>query len=345
MGELAAKLSERVNGLRASKTVNGAETTYQYVGDQLLYENRNGTDIYYYYDSYGTPTAIRYYKADGTSYRFFLATNSLGDVIGLYNANGTLAVKYEYDAWGNIISTTDADGDVLNSLSQEWSDINPFRYRGYYYDAETELYYLQSRYYDAEVGRFINQDSYVSTGTGLLGYNMFAYCDNNPVNGWDPTGEAMFECCPHGDCYYCKEKEKDPLDIVIEFIDVLFSSLKGEAAIGLGFGTSGKIEGVVGYDVRLSLELLELVVTPAGYEYYLTLYAGVVFSYAGFEYGFEIHDKLSWTSFEFEPIHNGVVCRPTTEIGLEISAYDKVGARIAIYLDAEEAIPQLIDLL
>ena len=131
-------------------------------------------------------------QADGTSYRFFLATNQLGDVIGLYNANGTLAVKYEYDAWGNILSTTDADGDALNSLSQEWSDINPFRYRGYYWDAETGLYYLQSRYYDAEMGRFINQDSYVSTGTGLLGYNMFAYCDNNPVNGWDPTG-ALFE--------------------------------------------------------------------------------------------------------------------------------------------------------
>lgn len=124
---------------------------------------------------------------------FYLATNQQGDIIGIYNASGNMVVKYEYDAWGNIISTTDANGSALNSLSQKWSDINPFRYRGYYYDAETDLYYLQSRYYDAEVGRFINQDCYISTGTGLLGFNMFAYCDNNPVNFCDPTGEKFEE--------------------------------------------------------------------------------------------------------------------------------------------------------
>ena len=66
--------------------------------------------------------------------------------------------------------------------------MNPFRYRGYYYDTETGLYYLQSRYYDPEIGRFINADGLVSTGQGVLGNNMFAYCENNWVNFSDPSG-------------------------------------------------------------------------------------------------------------------------------------------------------------
>ena len=68
---------------------------------------------------------------------------------------------------------------------------NPFRYRGYYYDIDTGFYYLQSRYYDPEVGRFLNADGYVSTGQGNLSANMFAYCENNPVNCFDPDGRMI----------------------------------------------------------------------------------------------------------------------------------------------------------
>ncbi|MBQ9886563.1 MAG: RHS repeat-associated core domain-containing protein, partial [Lachnospiraceae bacterium] len=66
--------------------------------------------------------------------------------------------------------------------------INPFRYRGYYWDEESWLYYLNSRYYDAVTGRFLNADNCVSTGGGVLGYNMFAYCNNNPVMLSDGAG-------------------------------------------------------------------------------------------------------------------------------------------------------------
>ena len=102
-----------------------------------------------------------------------------GDVVKLIKADGTVAASYTYDPWGKILTST---GDLAN--------INPLRYRGYYYDTETGLYYLQSRYYDPEIGRFINADSYASTdATGLLSTNMFAYCENDPVNGSDPNGE------------------------------------------------------------------------------------------------------------------------------------------------------------
>ncbi len=91
-----------------------------------------------------------------------------------------MLATYEYDAWGKLISS-----------SGSLAEINPLRYRGYYYDTETGFYYLQSRYYDPVVSRFINADSYASTGTGLLSYNMFAYCGNNPVNNSDPSGNAF----------------------------------------------------------------------------------------------------------------------------------------------------------
>lgn len=71
------------------------------------------------------------------------------------------------------------------------AEINPIRYRSYYYDTETGYYYLQSRYYDPNVGRFISADSYVSTGQGILGHNMYAYCQNNPVMYYDDTGHAI----------------------------------------------------------------------------------------------------------------------------------------------------------
>ncbi len=92
-------------------------------------------------------------------------------------------MEYTYDAWGNILSIT---GSLANSIGK----LNPLRYRGYVYDNETGLYYLQSRYYDPELGRFISADGFTSTGQGFIGNNMFAYCGNNPVISADFTGHS-----------------------------------------------------------------------------------------------------------------------------------------------------------
>ena len=102
-------------------------------------------------------------------------------MVAIIDADGNAKVQYTYDAWGTILSISGPMADTLGA-------VNPITYRGYVYDAETDLYYLESRYYDPAVGRFINADALVSTGQGLLGNNMFAYCLNNPVNGVDPTG-------------------------------------------------------------------------------------------------------------------------------------------------------------
>ena len=136
-------------------------------------------------------------------------------MVGLYNGNGELVAKYDYDTWGKVKSVKDANN--TNIIDQNHvGNLNPFRYRGYYYDKETQLYYLMSRYYDPVTHRFLNADGYFQTGSRLLDTNMNAYCDNNPVNYSDPTGEDN-NCPIHGDyfwqpnCIYCRPEYKKQL--------------------------------------------------------------------------------------------------------------------------------------
>ena len=163
------------NGMRTQRT-NGTSTyTYVYNGSQLTYMTVDGNTLRIAYDA-NSPMFVKY---NGTTYQY--VTNLQGDVIALLDADGTAVVEYTYDAWGNILSI---GGTLANTLGVH----NPLRYRGYVYDTEIGLYYLQSRYYDPELGRFINDDSLVATGQGLLGNNMFAYCNNNPISNVDYTG-------------------------------------------------------------------------------------------------------------------------------------------------------------
>ena len=111
---------------------------------------------------------------------YVFVKNIQGDVIGIYDEEGTCLVTYTYDAWGNVTVS------YSNGGASTAARYNPFRYRGYYYDTETSLYYLNSRYYDPNAGRFLNVDGQLNDG--VLGYNLFAYCENNPVNYIDPMG-------------------------------------------------------------------------------------------------------------------------------------------------------------
>ena len=106
-----------------------------------------------------------------------------GDIVAILDANGNTVVEYAYNIWGELVSITGAMADTIGV-------INPLRYRGYYYDTETELYYLQSRYYSPDLMRFISQDDPVlSNDQGEpLGSNLYAYCLNNPVMNVDPSG-------------------------------------------------------------------------------------------------------------------------------------------------------------
>ena len=228
------------NGLRGSKTVNGVKSTYTYVGDKLVYESRSdGKEFYFFYDSYNNLTAIRYISGSTDNY-YYVTTNLQGDVLGIYTGGGVLLASYEYDAWGNCTVTS-------HNANFTIGEDNPIRYRGYYYDSETGLYYLQSRYYDAEIGRFINSDNITDSGSGILGYNTFIYCANNPVNGADPSGHNFFKKL--GKHLWSNFKA------TISLFSLPFKHTNVE--IGVGTGIGGGIEfsgtgGVLGGELRAS---------------------------------------------------------------------------------------------
>lgn len=168
-------------GMRTERTNGNATYTYTYNGSQLsqmTYSYQGSFTMHFYYDANGNPMSFTY---SGGTYYYVL--NLQGDVVAILNSSGEHVVGYTYDAWGKLLTTT---GSMASTLGL----YNPLRYRGYVYDRETSLYYLQSRYYNPTWGRFINADSKLSTGQGLLGNNMFAYCLNNPVTYCDTEGES-----------------------------------------------------------------------------------------------------------------------------------------------------------
>ena len=166
-------------GLRTSKTVNGVTHRYMWEGGKLLCEQWGNHTLVPLYDSADAVCGIKY---DNTAY-FFLK-NLQGDVIGITDSESNVVTRYYYDAWGHC--------EYHDSVSgfEDIAETNPFRYRGYYYDTETGLYYLQSRYYDPVVGRFINADD-----VNLISYtnsNLFSYCSNDCINKIDFTGYLSF---------------------------------------------------------------------------------------------------------------------------------------------------------
>ena len=112
--------------------------------------------------------------------------NLQGGIVGIVDSVGSLVVECKYDAWGKptLVRT-------LTTAYEALAELNPFRYRGYVYDEETGLYYLQDRRYDPVTVRFPNSDRYIGFKKSLKRLNMFAYCGNNPVNCYDPTGKSL----------------------------------------------------------------------------------------------------------------------------------------------------------
>ena len=174
---LTASYTYDEQGIRSGKTINGVTTSFSYNGSLLMAQVAPGKSLLFSYDANGQAISVNY---NGTEYYYL--RNGQNDIVGLMDESGVRVVEYIYDAWGKLISTT---GTLATTLGAD----NPFRYRGYYYDTETGLYYLTTRYYDPEVCRFISADVYMSTGQGVLGGNMWAYCLNNPVAMVDSNGE------------------------------------------------------------------------------------------------------------------------------------------------------------
>ncbi len=181
-------------GTRLFKTVGDKTIKYYCSGSTIMCQDDGTDNLYFYYGTEG----ITGFKYNEEVYHY--KKDMLGNILGIYDANGQLLVKYVYDAWGNHKTFAIINGECIDisdnkeytinsSLSEKLAILNPFRYRSYYFDIEIGLYYLQTRYYDPETGRFISMDdiSYIDPES-IHGLNLYAYCDNNPVMRTDSQG-------------------------------------------------------------------------------------------------------------------------------------------------------------
>ena len=179
-----------MSGVRSNKQVGDTTYTYTTLSGKVMRQTWGDNNaLEFVYDDGNQPFAV-IYKHGQTTELYYYVLNAQGDVSAILDSSGKLAASYDYDAWGNC-TVYDSSAKVLTDPTSI-ANLNPLRYRGYYYDAETGFYYLQSRYYDPAICRFINADTYLSTGQGMLGHNMFTYCGNNPVNYCDSSGRFFF---------------------------------------------------------------------------------------------------------------------------------------------------------
>ena len=183
-GGMTLSFKYNVDGIRTQKTVNGTATNYFLNGNKILAQKTGSTVTWFYYDQNGTRVAMEH----GGKLYYYLY-NLQGDVIALCDASSKqIVAKYSYDAWGKLLTKENLGTGTI-------ADVNPFRYRGYYYDSETGMYYLNSRYYDPEVGRFPNIDAVIAQDGVSTGNNLFAYCRNNPIIYADHMGYYVCSNC------------------------------------------------------------------------------------------------------------------------------------------------------
>ena len=224
------------DGLRTSKTVNGTTTKYHVMNGTLLGQTKGSDTIVFLYDE----KANRYgFDYNGTKYYYIF--NVQGDVIGILNQSGSQIVSYTYDAWGKVLSVSGSEAATIGQL-------NPIRYRGYYYDTETGFYYLQSRYYDPTTRRFLNADAVTDGSAGVIGNNLFIYVANNPVNNSDATGQWIIKDAIQ---WFVKKVVKP----VVQKVKTTISKFKGTFTNGLYFNASPNIfsfSGQIGVSVDTS---------------------------------------------------------------------------------------------
>ena len=174
-----------MDGVRDSKTVDDVKHEYITQGGNVTLERWNDGEeksLEFIYDNGGAPYSVIYSRGNEVDTYYYIL-NQQGDVIRIVDTSGKTVSEYTYNGWGEILN-------VSNAKDSEIGTLNPIRYRGYYYDFELNMYYLQSRYYDPVMKRMIASDDESLTADATLNNNnLFAYCDNNPVNRADTEGE------------------------------------------------------------------------------------------------------------------------------------------------------------
>ena len=171
------------SGVRISRTIDGSfSDKYILEGDSIIaLQRKQGSQtkvLSFVYDETHMLVGLSY---KGNEYFFDRTVN--GEIRSIIDKNGTIMVSYSYDDWGKPTITSNG-----TAIGNELKELNPFMYKGYFFDQDTEMYYLKTRYYSPELGRFISADSEVGSVGNTMGMNMFAYCLCNPINYADENG-------------------------------------------------------------------------------------------------------------------------------------------------------------
>jgi RHS repeat-associated protein len=174
-------------GIRTKKIVDGVETKYHLKGSNIIAETTNSVTTFFIYNEQDELVGFEY-----NNNHYFYVRDLLGKITEVIDKNGTVMVSYKYDAWGKWINKDTASNGT--TLGDTLVTVNPFIYKGYYYDSETDWYYLKSRYYCPVLSRFINLDNtnYLEPGS-IDGVNLFAYCGNNPIKHIDGSGTSFWD--------------------------------------------------------------------------------------------------------------------------------------------------------
>ena len=196
------------DGLRVQKTVNGVATKYTLHGKNVVHMTSGTDELHFFYDAQNRPTVVVY---NGVPYAYVKSLQ--GDIVAILDENGNTVVSYGYDAWGATLWCT---GELAETLGK----VQPFRYRGYVFDEETGLYYLRSRYYNPRWGRFVNADG------AIIQKNLFAYCSNGPIVGYDPSGFERVKLTPHRSD--SSEKYPDSVMSVDLFVELIKQAVETE---------------------------------------------------------------------------------------------------------------------
>lgn len=204
-----ASYSYDYEGKRTKKVVYGKKTEhYYYDAGHLTYiADENNQILYSFTRTYTGDLVTMTDYTSGVAVNYYYIHNGHGDIIGLKDKTGTTVVTYEYDAFGNIVTST---GTAKTGNGRLVREENPFRYASYFYDEETKLYYLRMRFYDPSIGRYLTRDIVPSA-------NLYVYTENNPVRFVDPFGLSFFSKIKS---LYQKVKKK-----VIEFFKPVYNSV------------------------------------------------------------------------------------------------------------------------
>lgn len=327
------------DGIRIEKNVNGLITRYYLENNKIIFCEKDQDMLYFMYDN----NSLIGFKYNEDTYYYI--KNIQEDIIGIMDEDLEQIVTYEYDSWGSIISIKDNNGNDISNNPSHIGNINPFRYRSYYYDVETGIYYLNSRYYNPTWGRFINSDQVLQGNKDILGYNLYTYVSNNPTTFSDPTGQLKWpswnDIVNVAKTIYnaIKNPATKPVANTTSKIakdivkNELGKAITIEYSIGSGYGLGANFSGV-GIEAKdITLKSTTTINPfPTWQETYNMTSEGS-FKVAGT--GFTRVTDAQGSSWQFN-VGNVDISNKTIFIGAEIEAYIGVGGNFKVGLEFDK---------